>query len=69
MIDNVPVGWKLANSLLASQFSDNPTGCLRIPTQDASYNIPVFLAGSSGARSCYNEVPASSPGSLSTAHF
>ena len=23
MIDNVPVGWKLANSLLASQFSDN----------------------------------------------
>ena len=25
MIDNVPVGWKLANSLLASQFSDIPT--------------------------------------------
>ena len=35
----------------------------------ASYNIPVFLAGSSGARSCCNEAPASSPGSLSTAHF
>ena len=67
MIDNVPVGWKLANSLSifwqSLAVSESPTQAI------ASYNIPVFLAGSSGARSCYDEVPASSPGSLSTAHF
>ena len=43
MIDNVPVGWKLANSLLASQFSDNHwLSPSPYTTWIASYNIPIL---------------------------